>query len=107
MQRLVQCQGLTLPDKEAHWWAVYLRQFFRYARERGERMDAAPLVRDYLREFAERLPAEKKWQAQKAGRVLDVLLGGIENWRWVEEAEGRLSPKFRLKKGPASPDVAV
>jgi hypothetical protein len=101
VQRMVKGQGIVISDREAHWWAVYLRQFFRYAREHGARGEAGPLIRAYLEALERRLPAEQRWQAEKAGRVLDIFLASIENWRWVEE-EGQWSPKFRLKAAPPS-----
>src|ERR1044072_5695678 len=68
VQRMVSGQGITVSDREAHWWAVYLRQFFRYARERGDKLEAGPLVRAYLESLELRLPKEQRWQAEKAGR---------------------------------------
>jgi hypothetical protein len=93
-------QGITVSDREAHWWAVYLRQFFRYARTRDDRLEAAPLVGAYLESLEARLPKEQQWQAEKARHVLEIFLKSIEDWRWVED-EGRLTPRFRLK--PATP----
>lgn len=100
VQRLASSVGMTLSDKDAHWWAVYLRQFFRYARQHGVQSEVLPLVQAYLSDLGQRLPPDRGWQVAKIRRVLEVFVGAIENWRWVQE-EGEWKPKFRLKKQQA------
>ncbi len=114
VRRLTEAQQVGLDESLLGWWSAHLEGFLGYCRRRADRLDARILARGYLDELARGEPPAPHLRVEQTKQALTVFLRGIENWHWEQAADGRPTPRFRVKPGaepeprgdpqPVSPD---
>ena len=103
VQRLLAGEGFNLPKERQFWWGVHLEQFLNYARKRGEKIPVERLATDYQAALRLEDPPIPAWRQEQARMALEVFVRGVEHWRWETDAQGRLTPRFRLKCSVEAP----
>lgn len=108
VQRLVDRQGLKVPELTLRWWRRRLYDFLRYVDAKGEPLEVGLLAKEYIDGLERGDPPAKPHAVDEAKQALTVFVRGIEHWRWVEE-DGKWKVAFRLKASPrrAVPGDAV
>jgi integron integrase len=97
VRNLLAGQGFALPESVQFWWSVHLEAFLRYVRKRGPEIPLEQLVTDYLTGLRLEQPVLPDWRVEQVRLAMDVFVRGIEQWRWEADAQGRATPRFRLK----------
>jgi integron integrase len=103
VQRLLAGEGFNLSKDRQFWWGVHLEQFLNYVRKRGEKISVEMLAADYQAALRLEDPPVPAWRQEQVRMALEVFVRGIEHWRWEFDAEGRLTPRFRLKCSVEAP----
>jgi integron integrase len=97
VKNLLAAQGFDLPEGKQFWWNVHLEAFLRYARKRGPEIPLEQIVADHLTALRAEQPPISTWRLEQVRLALEVFERGIEHWRWETNAQGRLTPRFRIK----------
>jgi len=106
VRRLVQAQGVRVPEATLGWWSWYLQEFIRYADRKGERVEVKFLAQEFVRSLEAERPPVKAFRVDQTRQALTVFLRGIENRHW-ESHGGRWRARFRVKAPVESAPCAV
>jgi integron integrase len=103
IKNLLARQGFSLPESVQFWWSVHIEAFLRHARKRTADIPLEQLATDYMTGLRMEQPTIPAWRVEQIRIALEVFMRGIEHWHWEPDAQGRPTPRFRLKcsVGPA------
>ena len=102
VRRLVEGQGVKLPEEKLFWWGVEMERFLAWCRRQGAEASLEAARAGYGREVLESEPAFAPRRLAQVEQALAAFCRGIDHWRWEATERGGKEKAESLEPGAGS-----